>query len=83
MLEVVGREARVEVAAYHVQFGKDCQNYTYGLSYFVASLPVYVANEVVLSASLELKKRNFLAGYQKASFGKSLTEENLETFDHS
>jgi hypothetical protein len=53
------------------------------LSYFVASLPAYVANEVVLSASLELKKRNFLAGYQKASFGKSLTEENLETFDHS
>ena len=48
MLEVAGREARVEVAAYHGQFGKDCQNYTYGLSYFVASLPVYVANEVVL-----------------------------------
>ena len=83
MLEVAGRGARVEVAAYHGQFGKDYQNYTYGLSYFVASLPVYVANEVVLSASLELKKRNFLAGYQKASFGKSLTEENLETFDHS
>ncbi len=83
MFEVAGREARVEVAACHGQFGKDSQNYTYGLSYFVASLPVYVADEVVLSASLELKKRNFLSGYQKASCGKSLTEENLETFDHS